>query len=68
MIELINWIPVAERLPDDEMTVLIFSEKHDEPVWLGFYENNTWFLPDGMPLLARPTHWSEMPLGPVEQN
>jgi hypothetical protein len=64
--ELINWIPVKDQLPDDETTVMIYSAKHDEPVWFGFYEANAWFLPDGMPLLAKPTHWADMPAGPVD--
>jgi hypothetical protein len=67
MIELINWIPVKDQLPDDETTVMIYSAKHDEPVWFGFYEANAWFLPDGMPLLAKPTHWADMPAGPDQQ-
>ncbi len=64
MNELIHWIPVKDQLPDDETTVMIYSAKHDEPVWFGFYEANAWFLPDGMPLLAKPTHWADMPAGP----
>lgn len=64
MCELIHWVDVKDQLPDDETTVLIYSAKHDEPVWFGFYEANAWFLPDGMPLLARPTHWADMPAGP----
>lgn len=64
MSELIHWVDVKDQLPDDETTVLIYSAKHDEPVWFGFYEANAWFLPDGMPLLAKPTHWADMPAGP----
>lgn len=67
MNELIHWIPTKERLPDDETTVMIYSAKHDEPVCSGFYEGNAWFLPDGMPLLAKPTHWADMPAGPDQQ-
>lgn len=66
MSELIHWVDVKDQLPDDETTVLIYSAKHDEPVWFGFYEANAWFLPDGMPLLARPTHWADMPAGPAD--
>lgn len=64
MSELIHWVDVKDQLPDDETTVMIYSAKHDEPVWFGFYEANAWFLPDGMPLLAKPTHWADMPAGP----
>ena len=64
MSEIIHWVDVKDQLPDDETTVLIYSAKHDEPVWFGFYEANAWFLPDGMPLLAKPTHWADMPAGP----
>ena len=64
MSEQIHWVDVKDQLPDDETTVLIYSAKHDEPVWFGFYEANAWFLPDGMPLLAKPTHWADMPAGP----
>ena len=64
MSELIHWVDVNDQLPDDETTVLIYSAKHDEPVWFGFYEANAWFLPDGMPLLSKPTYWADMPAGP----
>lgn len=59
-----SWIPVAERLPDDEITVLIALKHDDEPVWLGFHDESGWYSVDATPLRDRVTHWKPMPEGP----
>lgn len=62
--ETLTWIPVSERLPDSDITVLLFRAAADEPVWLGFHDgsDNRWYYIDGS--LSIPTHWAEMPEGP----
>lgn len=64
MIEQIEWIACADRLPDDDTTVLICTTGTSEPVWLGYVseENECWLDTDGMPVSV--THWSPMPAGP----
>lgn len=64
MDEVIKWIPVADQLPDDEITVLVFHPSMDEPVWLAYYEDHNWFSPDGYWLEGAVTHWAEIPAGP----
>jgi hypothetical protein len=64
-IETLCWIPVDERLPDSDLTVLLFSSAADEPVWLGHYDSDgkRWWYVDAMK--AEPTYWAEIPEGPT---
>jgi hypothetical protein len=65
MIEQITWVPVSDRLPDDEETVLLLTPALDEPCWPGYMECDTWFLVDGSRLdISDVTHWAHMPGGP----
>jgi Protein of unknown function (DUF551) len=58
------WIPVAERLPDDDITVMIALDG-DEPVWMGWHDSaDGWYSVDATPLRQRVTHWMPMPEGP----
>lgn len=59
------WTPVAEQLPDSDMTVMLFDPTSDEPVWPGYHDGEAWKSAEGMP--ATPTHWTEMPEGPGEK-
>jgi hypothetical protein len=63
--EQINWVSVSYRLPDDEITVLIFSPEFDEPCWPGYMAHGTWFQADGKPLGDDAVkYWAHMPGGP----
>ncbi|MGZ5858710.1 MAG: DUF551 domain-containing protein [Burkholderiaceae bacterium] len=65
MIEEINWVSVGDRLPDAEITVLVFLQDANEPCWPGYIcENDVWFYADGMPIDEAPTYWAHMPGGP----
>jgi hypothetical protein len=58
-----DWIPVSERLPDDETLVLIAL--NDDDVWPGFRTGGTWRYVDAMPItVERVTHWMHMPPAP----
>lgn len=57
------WIPVTEKLPDDDITVMI-AGKMDEPVWLGFHDDTGWYSVDAMPLRNMVTHWRNLPEPP----
>ena len=60
-----SWIPVTERLPDDELTVLVALADSDEPVWLGYHDADGWYYIDGAPADENVTHWQPMPEGPA---
>ncbi|MGZ4953604.1 MAG: DUF551 domain-containing protein [Methylobacter sp.] len=66
MIEKINWVSVADRLPDAEETVLVFLKNANEPCWPGYIgENDVWFYADGLPIVNdQPSYWAHMPGGP----
>ena len=67
--ETITWIPVTERLPDEDETVLIYAPTSDEPVWLGFmsvYTGHWYDADDGYRMTSRAvTHWAAIPKGPT---
>ena len=66
--EQINWIPVTDRLPDEDETVLIYAPTSDEPIWLGYLIGDTgrWYDVDGYHLTPRAvTHWAAIPKGPT---
>lgn len=58
-----DWIPVAEKLPDDQTLVLVAL--NDDNVWTGFRDAGIWRYADAMPIHAeRVTHWRSMPAPP----
>ena len=65
--EVISWTPVTISLPDDEITVLVHHPDQDEPVWLGYYENDAWFTIDGNQLAPGAVRqWAHLPTGERE--
>jgi hypothetical protein len=60
---IITWIPVAERLPDDCTTVLLFDPSANEPVVFGFIDAGEWRT-DDMITCIEPSHWADIPAGP----
>ncbi len=62
--ETITWKRVSDELPDADMTVLISAPRHDEPVWLGWYEDGCWFSVDAAEFSRGDVvAWAEMPTG-----
>lgn len=57
-----RWIPVEECMPDDDLTVMVALKDADEPVWLGWHDENGWHSVDATPIAV--THWQQMPEGP----
>lgn len=45
----IDWTPVADRLPDDEQTVLLAIEGETD-AWPGWTEGGQWFDNTGAPV------------------
>jgi ParB-like chromosome segregation protein Spo0J len=59
----VEWIPVGEKLPDDEMLVLLGL--NDDDTWTGFRSGDSWRYVDAMPIaVERVTHWAHMPKVP----
>lgn len=65
MIEQIEWIACADRLPDDYQQVLLFAPADDEDaVRTGYHSDVEWYDVDGRMVLAEVTHWAAWPGGP----
>ena len=69
-IEQIYWVSVKDVLPDAETTVLVYAPGADEPIWLGYYDHDSWFADTGAEygnedeIAAEVTAWAPMPKGP----
>lgn len=59
------WIPVSERLPDDDLTVMISVNGESEPVWMGYYDADHW-KETGSGGRVEVTHWMPLPTPPVD--
>lgn len=64
MIEQIEWVACAERLPDDWITVLLYKPGADADVWPGWRVGHAWRWADGSPVRNEITHWAVWPAGP----
>lgn len=54
-----EWIPVSERLPEPEVSVLIYVN--------GFIEKTCWYNGEFLrPSKLQPTHWQPLPLPPLD--
>lgn len=59
------WTAVEERLPDDDITVMVALKDSDEPVWFGYHDEAGWHsATDGAPITSMVTHWKPTPEGP----
>jgi len=59
-----GWTPVAERLPDVGLLVLIAL--NDDDVWTGYRDGEIWRYVDAMPITKeRVTHWKRLPSPPA---
>jgi hypothetical protein len=60
------WIPVTERLPDDEMMVLVALTYED--VWAGYRDGDVWrYVTADIIAEELVTHWMPMPEPPEKQ-
>lgn len=62
--ESIEWIPITEELPDEDLIVMVHAEVADgESVWPGYLDAGEWRSCDGGRFRGV-THWAEMLKGP----
>jgi hypothetical protein len=60
-----GWMPIAEKMPDDDITVMVACKDADEPVWLGYHDADGWFsATDGVELTKIVTHWKHVSEAP----
>lgn len=62
--ETITWIPVAEGLPDADLTVQVVTEGCAEPTWLGYLDGDVWRDVENTEIVV--THWADMLKGPAQ--
>ena len=67
--ETITWIAVADQLPDDDISVLVFAPQSadwdGETVWIGHHDGEHWIDTEGSDWPEKVvTHWAEMLVGP----
>ena len=58
----IQWVPAADIVPDDDLTVLIALD--DGEVWTGFRDAGVWRYVSADKVEATVTHWAEFPAPP----
>lgn len=65
--ETIEWRACRVELPDADTTVHVFMPGDDEPVWLGYFddEDGEWKSVDGF-TIGMVTWWAPMLAGPIE--
>ena len=60
-----RWKPIAESLPDDDLTVLVALD--DGYVWPAFMDGEQWHYVTADPIEdVKVTHWMNMPEPPRE--
>jgi len=55
------WKDANLEKPDDNLAVLIYIPDADEPIWLGYLEDGTWFEMDGFPVEGEVKAWCNLP-------
>lgn len=58
-----TWIKCSDRLPENYRMVLVFNPDADVRLAVGSWEKTYWWVIGGFSL---PTHWSELPDPPKE--
>jgi len=60
-----TWTRVADRLPDENVDVLVFTPRQfHSPIGLGYFHEGLWYWDCDM--RCNPTHWMELPDTPEE--
>ena len=53
-----NWI--TDKLPDDEITVLMRLDDDEYPIWPGFHRDDMWFHEDGSSVWITVYGWMDL--------
>lgn len=68
LLESIRWLPIEVQLPDPQITVLIHTPAGDEPVLVGYMDEDDsgvqWFEASDRRIDSEVTHWADLPVGP----
>jgi hypothetical protein len=63
--EVIVWRDAEHELPDEGMTVMVFTpDSKSDKVWFGYLEDGEWIWSDGGLVASPVVAWAEMPAGP----
>jgi hypothetical protein len=58
----IIWVPCAEQLPDDDITVLVHAPNDFDPVFVAYHDSGTWRDQNGTEYdNDYITHWMSFP-------
>jgi hypothetical protein len=62
----VTWVPVADRLPTNDRTVLVVAPCDEGTVWTGWFATaeGVWYDSTGWRGITV-THWAELPKGPT---
>lgn len=62
--EILEWHDVADLLPNDDETVMIYAPLEDcgEPIWFGWICDGQWYV-DGSAPIDGVQRWAKMPTG-----
>lgn len=65
IMESLFWYDAKQIKPDATITVLVFDATADDPVWMGYWDDDVeeWYSVHHM-TLENVTHWAELPRGP----
>lgn len=61
--EVLTWHRPADKMPDDDQTVMIHTPTSDEPVWFGWFDGEVWNSVEGFQLSAEVRAWAPVPEG-----
>ena len=61
-----DWIPATERVPDDEVDVLLVTDNPNTGVWIGYRLEGLWIWDCGGAIQDTVTHWMPLPERPKE--
>lgn len=68
--EVINWISVLDRLPDEYGSYLVWAPesftKNTKCVVAEFYDDNQKFYSESGVVMSDVTHWMDLPKDPIQ--
>jgi hypothetical protein len=60
------WVPVAEAMPDDEMTVLVASDAGEPDISLAWHADGEWRDCGTAEIIGHVSHWMHLPEHPMD--